>query len=156
MVARRRIAAGAIGLIFGITLCWSGMSSPVVIRQALLFEKSYLFLFFASAVLTAAVGLQILRRRQERALLVDTELSWSPERPQRRHFAGALVFGVGWGICDACPGPIATQAGQGIAWSLFTLAGVATGTYASPRRNAVETEPAEQPAPASGTAPARA
>src|SRR4051794_17094217 len=147
MVARRRIAAGAIGLIFGITLCWSGMSSPVVIRQALLFEKSYLFLFFASAVLTAAVGLQILRRREERALLIDTELSWSPEPPQRRHFVGALVFGIGWGICDACPGPIATQAGLGIAWSLFTLAGVVTGIYVYQRRTADETEPAAHPAP---------
>src|SRR3954451_11039072 len=124
MVTRRRIAGAAIGLIFGITLCWSGMSSPVVIRQALLFEKSYLFLFFASAVLTAAVGLQILRRVQQRALLVNTPLTWSPERPQRRHVAGALIFGIGWAICDACPGPIATRVGQGIAWSLFTLAGV--------------------------------
>ena len=71
---RSRIAGAAIGLVFGITLCWSGMSSPDVIRGALLFEHSYLFLFFASAVGTAALGLALLRRRERRALLIDTPL----------------------------------------------------------------------------------
>jgi uncharacterized membrane protein YedE/YeeE len=124
------------------TLCWSGMSSPVVIRQALLFEKSYLFLFFASAVLTATIGLRVLRARERRALLVDTPLTWAPERPERRHIVGSVIFGIGWGVADACPGPIATQVGQGIAWALFTLMGVAIGVWLFLRRTTVETEPA--------------
>jgi uncharacterized membrane protein YedE/YeeE len=138
----RRIAGAAIGVIFGITLCWSGMSSPVVIRQALLFEKSYLFLFFASAVLTATIGLRLLRRRERRALLVDAPLTWPQEPPERRHVVGSLIFGIGWGVADACPGPIATQVGQGIGWALFTLAGVVAGVYLFLRRASVETEPA--------------
>jgi uncharacterized membrane protein YedE/YeeE len=153
---RRRLAGAAIGVVFGLTLCWSGMSSPVVIRQALLFEKSYLFLFFASAVATAAAGLWLLRRHERRALLVNTPLSWTPERPERRHVVGALMFGAGWGIADACPGPIATQVGQGVGWALFTLVGVATGVYVFLLRSRVETEPSAQPAPAPGTATAAA
>ena len=153
---RRRLAGASIGVVFGLTLCWSGISSPVVIREALLFEESYLFLFFASAVATAAGGLWLLRRHQGRALLVDTPLSWTPERPERRHVVGALMFGAGWGIADACPGPIATQVGQGVGWALFTLVGVATGVYVFLRRSRVETEPPAQPAPAPGTATAAA
>ncbi len=156
---RTRAFGLGIGIVFGVVLCWSGMSSPDVIRGALLFEQSYLFLFFASAVVTATIGLRILRARQERALLVDTPLTWKPERPQRRHVVGSLVFGIGWGVADACPGPIATQVGQGIAWSLFTLAGAAFGVYLYLRRESVETEPADAPDAkprTAATAPARA
>ena len=52
------------------------------------------------------------------------------------------MFGLGWGIADACPGPIATQVGQGIPWALFTMAGVVAGVYLFLRRGAPETEPA--------------
>ena len=61
--------------------------------------------------------------------------------PERRHVTGALIFGVGWGVSDACPGPIATQLGQGIGWALWTLTGVLLGVYLF-LRNSEETEPA--------------
>src|SRR5919202_5728214 len=108
----RSWAAGAlIGVVFGVTLGWSGMSDPSVIRQALLFERAYLFLMFASAVLVAVVGLEILRRRQPRALLTGAPVTCARERPRRRHVVGSVLFGLGWGLADACPGPIATQVG---------------------------------------------
>jgi len=144
----RRVAAGGlIGVVFGVTLSWSGLTSPVVVRDALLFESSYLYLVFASAVATASLGLWLLKRRERRALLVPTKLTWPRDRIERRHIVGSVVFGVGWGIADACPGPIATQVGQGIGWGVITLAGVAIGIYAFLRRGHRETEPAAQPVP---------
>jgi uncharacterized membrane protein YedE/YeeE len=137
-----RLAGLGVGLVFGVTLCWSGLASPVVIRQALLFEDSYLYFLFASAVLVAGVGLALLRRGERRALLTGAPLRWTPERPARRHIVGAAVFGLGWGIADACPGPIAAQVGQGIGWSLFTFAGVVIGVYLFVRQDQPETEPA--------------
>jgi uncharacterized protein len=154
-VNRRVVAGAVIGVVFGVMLSWSGMTSPVVIREALLFQQSYLYLFMASAVGTATFGLWLLRRHERRALLADTNLTWPRERIQRRHIAGALVFGVGWGIADACPGPIATQVGQGIAWGLVTLAGVVIGIYSYIQAGRRETEPASQPVPVT-TAAARA
>jgi len=151
-VSRGRPYALAIGAVFGAVISWSGMTSPNVIRQALLFERSYLFLFFASAVFTAAVGLALLRRAQPRSPLSGTRVAWTTERVQRRHIVGALVFGVGWGVSDACPAPIVTQVGQGIGWGVLTLTGAAIGVYLYQRRTAVETEPATDPVPA--TAPA--
>jgi uncharacterized membrane protein YedE/YeeE len=139
---RSRVAGAVIGIVFGITLCWSGMASPVVIRQALLLEKSYLFLFFASAVLTSFIGLRVLKRVQSRALITGDRIAWSPEPPERRHVVGAALFGLGWGVADACPAPIATQLGQGIGWAIFTMTGVVLGVRWYLRRQAVETEPA--------------
>ena len=138
-----RAAALGVGLVFGVLLSWSGMTSPEVIREALLFEESYLFLFFASAVIVAASGLALLRRTGARAVLTGAPIRWVQEQPARRHITGSLVFGVGWGVSDACPGPVATQVGQGIAWGLCTLAGVLLGVYLFQRRNE-ETEPAEE------------
>ena len=142
---RGRLFGLVIGIVFGVVLCWSGMSSPVIIRKALLFEQSYLFLFFASAVATAAIGQEIVRRRLRRAVVADGPVVWSRERPQRRHIVGSLIFGLGWGVADACPGPIATQVGQGIWWAVITLAGVVIGVRLFLRRSAVgETEPATE------------
>ena len=159
MQMRRRAYGAAIGVIFGIVLCWSGMSDPDVIRGALLLEQSYLFKFFAAAVATATLGQELLRRRGGRALLEPARIDWRRERPQRRHIVGSLVFGIGWGVADACPGPIATQVGQGIAWALFTLTGVVAGVYLFLERGKVgETEPATEPTaarhPARAGAPA--
>ena len=138
---RPRLAGLGIGLAFGVVLSWSGMTSPEVIREALLFRDSYLFLFFASAVAVSAVGVALLRRARVRALTTGAPVGWEPERPARRHIQGSIVFGIGWGVADACPGPIATQVGQGIVWGLFLLGGVLVGVYLFLRAHE-ETEPA--------------
>jgi uncharacterized membrane protein YedE/YeeE len=127
-----RLAGLVVGLVFGVVLCWSGMSDPDVIRGALLFKESYLFLFFASAVLTATVGVRLLRGR--RAVLTRERIDWRSTPVQRRHLVGSVLFGTGWALADACPGPIATQLGQGIVWSLFTVAGVVAGIWVFLRR----------------------
>ena len=129
-----RLAGLLVGLVFGVTLSWTGMSDPDVIRGALLFQESYLFLFFASAVLTAGAGVWLLRRRSARALLTGERIDWHSVPVQRRHVAGSVLFGTGWALADACPGPIATQVGQGIVWSLFTIVGVVAGIWVFLRR----------------------
>jgi uncharacterized protein len=123
----RRLTGFGVGVVFGVMLSWTGMSSPEVIREALLFEDSYLFLMFASAVATGFVGLRLLRVARARAVLTGEPVGWPVTSPERRHVTGSLMFGTGWAISGACPGPIATQLGQGVAWSLFTLAGVVIG-----------------------------
>ena len=122
-----RVAAAIIGIVFGVVLSWSGMTSPEIIRAGLLFQDPYLFLFFAGAMLTAVVGLRILRVRAPRALLTGERVQWDPVEPERRHVVGSVLFGVGWGVSGACPGPIATQLGQGIAWGIPTTAGLVIG-----------------------------
>ena len=122
-----RIAGALIGVVFGVVLSWSGMTSPDVIREGLLFQSSYLFLFFFGAVSTAFVGLRLLKRKAPPALLTGETVQWETVKPERRHVAGSLIFGVGWGISGACPGPIATQLGQGIVWGIPLTVGLVLG-----------------------------
>jgi uncharacterized protein len=145
----KRIAGALVGVVFGVTLCWTGLSSPDVLREGLLFQNSYLYLFFGSAVLTSAIGLRLVRGR--RAPLTGERVDWRQPRIEPRHIYGSVIFGVGWGIADACPGPIATQLGQGIWWSVFTLAGTLIGVRLFLRRQE-DTEPAAEPQAATSPA----
>ena len=145
---RVKLAAGLIGIAFGATLSWGGLTSPDVIRQGLLFQNAYLFEFFLSALAVATIGQHLLRRRGARAALTGERVAWSRELPQRRHIVGSLLFGVGWGLADVCPGPLATQLGQGIGWALFTLAGVVAGVYLGSTRRSVSAPSSSSAIPA--------
>ena len=105
-----------------------------MIRGALLFQESYLFLFFASARARRDRRRAAAAAPRRRALLTGERIDWRSSARQRRHVAGCVLFGTGWALADACPGPIATQLGQGIVWSLFTLAGVVAGIWVFLRR----------------------
>ena len=131
----KRFAALVVGFVFGLTLSWSGMTDPDVLRDGLLFRDSYLFLFFISALLTAFVGLRVLKVLQARALLTGEPVSWTAVAPERRHVVGSLLFGAGWAIADACPGPVAAQLGQGVFWSVATTAGLVFGIWLYLRRS---------------------
>ena len=131
----QRAASFAVGTVFGLTLSWSGMTDPDVLRNGLLFKDAYLMLFFASALATAFVGLRLLKLRQPRALLTGERVAWRTVSPQRRHVIGSVLFGVGWATADVCPGPIAAQLGQGVPWALATLVGLVAGLWAFSRRS---------------------
>ena len=86
-------------------------------------------MFFASALATAFVGLRLLRLARARTLLTSERVAWTPVRPAREHVFGSVLFGVGWAVADVCPGPIAAQLGQGMAWSLATAGGLVLGVW---------------------------
>jgi uncharacterized membrane protein YedE/YeeE len=142
-----RVAGALIGVVFGVVLAWSGMTSPDVIREGLLFSNPYLFLFFGCAVTTAFAGLYLLKRKAPPALLTGETVTWEVVKPERRHVVGSLLFGIGWGVSDACPGPIATQLGQGIAWGIPTTVGLVCGVLLFRRLQArAQADPQRAPA----------
>lgn len=122
-----RLAALGFGALFGLAMSWGQFVDPDRIRDMLLLRDAYLYLMMGTAVAVGFAGTRLLRRVRARALLTGEPVSWSSSRPQRRHVAGAAIFGVGWAIADTCPAPIAAQLGQGALWSLFTFAGVLVG-----------------------------
>jgi len=126
-VNRIRAAGALLGVGFGFLLSWGQFIDPDRIRDMLLLRDSYMWLMFAMAVAVGFVGLRLLRRAGARAALTDRPVSWVTARPERRHVTGAVIFGAGWAVSDVCPGPVAAQLGQGIAWSLPLLVGMFLG-----------------------------
>jgi len=141
-----RIAGACIGVVFGVTLSWSGMSDPrrdpgcAAVRLVPVLDVRL-------RGIAAATGLRLLRRTQRRALLKGAPLTCAVERPARRHVAGSVLFGAGWGIAGTCPGPILTQIGQGVPRALSTAVGMVAGVYLFLRRHQPETEPAAEATP---------
>jgi uncharacterized membrane protein YedE/YeeE len=126
-MTRIRIASVAFGTLFGFLLAWSTFAQPDAIREMLLFEDWYLYPTFASAVAVGFVGVRLLRWHGLRSLLTGERVTWATLQPQRRHVVGSVIFGTGWGLSDACPGPVAAQIGGGLLWSLCTAAGIVFG-----------------------------
>ena len=138
-----RLASAAVGVLFGFALSWAGTTNPDAIRNMLALDDLYLWEMFAVAVCIAGLGVRALRRGRARALVTGEPVAWTTTRPERRHLVGAMVFGIGCAVTDACPGPIAAQLGQGFAWGLFTLVGVVIGVELYLRREGGATVPAD-------------
>ena len=153
---RTRGAAGAVGLVFGFTLAWTGLSDPDLIRRGLLFESPYLWELFFGGVAFAFVGTHLLRRLGAPALMSGERIRWETARPGRRHILGGVIFGLGWAVADSCPGPIASQLAQGVGWSLLTITGILIGIRLYDRRQEAPARKSEAAPPASSPATAGA
>jgi uncharacterized membrane protein YedE/YeeE len=153
------VKARAAGLLFGIGfgfwLCWARFTRYDVILRGLRFQDRYLWSMFGAAVLTAALGLHLLRAAGGRTLLDRQPVGWSAVPIQRAHLIGSAIFGVGWAVAGTCPGPAAAQIGHGQLSGLFTAAGIFFGIWlqgwSSERRAATTTTPSA-PAGACGQA----
>jgi uncharacterized membrane protein YedE/YeeE len=143
-VTRVRAASVLLGVGFGFLLSWGQFIDPDRIHDMLLLRDGYMWEMFAVAVCVAFAGLRLMRRARMRSLLTGAPVAWTTARPERRHVVGAAIFGVGWAVSDVCPGPVAAQVGQGIAWALPLLAGVAIGIVVYLRQ---QEAPAVEPAP---------
>jgi uncharacterized membrane protein YedE/YeeE len=132
-----RSAAAVVGVAFGFLLAWTQMTDPDRIRAMLLLEDLYLFLVMFSAIAVGFVGLRLLRRIRFRSVVGREPVTWAVAKPERRHVAGSLLFGAGWGVSYSCPGPIAAQLGQGMFWSLATIGGIVIGIIVHARLQSV-------------------
>ena len=131
---RRRLVGLGAGIAFGFILSWGSMADPDAIRAMLVLDDAYLWLMFCTAVATGFVGIRVARRLLRRAVVTGEPIAWQTSRPERRHVAGGALFGLGWAISTACPGPVAAQIGQGVLWSVFPLIGIVAGVLLYLRR----------------------
>jgi uncharacterized membrane protein YedE/YeeE len=100
------IALGC-GALFGFGLALSGMVEPVRVRGFLdvtgAWDPTLMFVMGGAVMVTGLAYPLVLRRARP----ILGEKFWLPEREDvdLRLVAGAVIFGVGWGIGGLCPGP---------------------------------------------------
>src|SRR5581483_12154858 len=126
-----RLAALALGVVAGFTVSWARMTDPRTFHAMLSLESPRIYRRMGGAVAVAFAGARFLRGR--RALLTGETIAWQPARPTRRHVAGSVLFGIGWGVSEACPGPTAAQLGAGRVLALAVAAGMVVGVALQPR-----------------------
>jgi uncharacterized membrane protein YedE/YeeE len=144
---RLRLAALALGIVTGFVFGWARMTDPETFRRMLSLDSPRIYLLMGAAVAVAFAGARLLRGR--RALFTGEPIGWTTARPTRSHVVGSVLFGLGWGISEACPGPIAAQLGAGRVLTLAVAAGVVVGVKLQPRlASAAEQASATREAPA--------
>jgi uncharacterized membrane protein YedE/YeeE len=119
------------GLLFGAGLLVSGMTDPANVLGFLdIFGewRPQLAYVMGAAVLTAAPSFWAVRRSQRTLLGAPAEL------PERRRIdkpllAGAMIFGLGWGLSGICPGPGIVLLASGQAMAYFFMAAVIAGMW---------------------------
>lgn len=103
------------GLLFGLGLTVSGMVNPAKVLGFLDFAGHWdpsLALVMAAAIPVAALGFAVGKRRQA-PLCTPAFAGPTKSRVDARLVAGAVLFGIGWGLAGFCPGPALASMGFG-------------------------------------------
>ena len=117
------------GLVFGLGLIVSGMANPAKVIGFLDLAGRWdpsLALVMAGAIAVGAIAFALARTRSASFLDAPMRLS-TDKRIDRRLLAGALVFGVGWGIAGFCPGPALVAIGMGSAKAVVFVVAMLAG-----------------------------
>jgi uncharacterized membrane protein YedE/YeeE len=123
-----------VGVLFGVVLTKGELVSWFRIEEALRFKGPYLYEVFASALAVAVPGFALLKRRRLHALTGEPiVIVPQPLGRPVRYIAGGALFGVGWGMLGACPGPIFALIGAGFGVMAAALGGAVAGTWAYAR-----------------------
>lgn len=118
------------GLLFGWVLMRAEVVSWYRIQEMFHFQSFHMFGVIGSAIATGALSLWLIRRFRLRALSGDPMAPHpAPLRP-RANALGGLLFGVGWAITGACPGPSFALIGDLQVSYLFVLFGALGGALA--------------------------
>ena len=117
------------GILFGIILSKGEIISWYRIQEMFRFQSFHMFGVIGSAVLFGILTIQFIKRTK----LKDyngKQISVSTQEPgYTRNLIGGTIFGLGWAITGACPGPLFILVGhQGWVFILAILGAVA-GTF---------------------------
>lgn len=125
---KNRLLTFGMGIYFGIVLVKSQVVSWQRINEMFLFQDAYMYLVITSAIAVGAVSLFIIRRTGTRTLGGE-EIVIEPKPLHKGVVFGGALFGMGWAITGACPGPIYGQIGAGTWMAIFTFLGALGGMY---------------------------
>ena len=126
------VAYVALGALLGILFVASQVLSWYRIQEMFRFQSFHMFGVIASAVAVSGICVWLMQRAEARTLAGDViripAKVWT--RGAVRYWMGGLVFGLGWALLGACPGPIFTLMGTGETVFIVPLAAGVAGTFA--------------------------
>lgn len=118
-----------VGFFFGIVLTKSEAVSWYRIYEMFQFQSFHMYGIIMVAIATGLIGIQLMKRKGAKNIKGETIVVPDKEPGSARYWIGGLIFGLGWALAGACPGPIFILLGAGF-WSvIFVLAGALTGTF---------------------------
>ena len=118
-----------VGIVFGIVLVKSEAVSWYRIYEMFKFESFHMYGIIGTAVITGIVLLLIAEKLQIKN--TDGKVMNVPpkERGLSRYLIGGTLFGLGWALSGACPGPMYILVGTGTFSMLIVILAAMVGTY---------------------------
>ncbi|WP_370086956.1 DUF6691 family protein [Ekhidna sp.] len=117
------------GILFGITLTKSEVISWYRIYEMFRFQSFHMYGVIGSSVVLGILIIQIIKRREIKAL-DGTPIQIEPkDRSIMRYLLGGIIFGLGWALTGACPGPMFILIGNGVGTIIITILAATLGTY---------------------------
>lgn len=117
------------GIAFGVIMSKSEAVSWYRIQEMFHFRSFHMYGLIGSAVLLGIATVWLLKRYNIKdshgipITFTDKTKGW------KRYLLGGSIFGLGWALTGACPGPIFVLLGQGFPVMLLVIAGALSGTY---------------------------
>lgn len=116
------------GILFGIILIKSEVISWFRIQEMFRLQSFHMFGVIGSAVVVGAISVFIIKRFNIKT--IHGEEIILPEKPfNKGQIFGGLMFGFGWAMTGACPGPLFAQLGYGATATLITIFMALIGTW---------------------------
>jgi uncharacterized membrane protein YedE/YeeE len=116
------------GMYLGILFIKSEVASWQRVHDMFLLKEAYMYLIISLAIGVAMLSMFVIKGFGIRS--VDGKpIKYEPKPYHTGVIIGGMLFGAGWAITGACPGPIYAQIGAGAWMALFTFAGAMLGMF---------------------------
>ncbi|MGB7393434.1 MAG: DUF6691 family protein [Pricia sp.] len=118
-----------VGIFFGIVMYKSEAASWFRIYEMFEFGSFHMYGIIGSALVLGVIGIQIIKRYDLKAI-GNRPMQLNPKnRSVARYLVGGIIFGLGWALAGACPGPMYVLAGAGFYSIFVVIGGALLGTF---------------------------
>ncbi len=119
-----------LGILFGIIMTKSEVISWYRIQEMFRFQSFHMYGVIGSTVATGIIIIQLIKRLQLKTISGDAIDIKDKNSGVVRYLAGGILFGLGWALSGACPGPMFTLIGNGYTVFIVVILSAVLGTYA--------------------------
>jgi uncharacterized membrane protein YedE/YeeE len=117
-----------LGILFGIIMTKSEAVSWYRIQEMFRFQSIFMYGIIGSAVIIGIILVAVIKEYRLKDFYGrPIKLAFKDPR-WRKYLFGGTIFGMGWALTGACPGPIFVLLGQGYTVMLMVIAGALAGT----------------------------
>ena len=117
-----------VGILFGIVFVKAEIISWFRIQEMFRLESFHMYGVIGSAVMVGLISVFIIKKFDVKTIYGE-KIVFHPKEFNKGNIYGGLIFGFGWAITGACPGPLFAQIGTGATVILITLISAIAGTW---------------------------
>ncbi|MEI7628045.1 MAG: DUF6691 family protein [Bacteroidota bacterium] len=117
-----------VGIIFGIVFVKAEIISWFRIQEMFRLQSFHMYGVIGSAVVVGAISVFIIKKFKIKTIYGEP-IQFEEKKFNVGQIYGGLLFGLGWAITGACPGPLFAQIGTGISVTIVTLLSAIAGTW---------------------------